>query len=216
VAIPGDDAYLRLRAAIVDGELSPNQRLVESDLVAAYGFSRAAVRIALVRLAQDRLLVHERNRGATVRAVSEAEAIEILQARAALESLAARHAALAASVDQVAELEAIVAEMASLCELGDLLGMSERNAALHRLVLEISGHETVARLTAMLSSQTVRFQYRTILVPGRPARSLVEHGAVVAAIAAGDGDGAERAMRLHLDNVVEALRERATAGAVAA
>ena len=61
---------------------------------------------------------------------------------------------------------------ASLLDAGDLLGVSDQNAGLHGSLLEIAGHGTVARLVATLNSQLVRFQYRTILLPGRSERSL--------------------------------------------
>ena len=89
------------------------------------------------------------------------------------------------------------------------MAVSDANAGLHRRILEISGHETVRRMSGMLISQIVRFQYRTVLLPGRPERSLREHTAIVHAIAAADGDIAERAMRRHLSQVAEALRARA-------
>jgi DNA-binding GntR family transcriptional regulator len=206
--IPGQDAYATLRDAIVAGELAPSERLVEQELGERYGFSRATVRTALVRLEQDGLVVHERHRGARVRLVSEREAIEILEARAALEGVAARHAAEKATEQDVAELRAITAEMGRLRETGDLLAMSDCNARLHRGILELSGHEAVRRLTATLNSQMVRFQYRTILAPGRPERSLAEHRAIVDAIASGDGEAAEEAMRTHLSHVARALHER--------
>jgi DNA-binding FadR family transcriptional regulator len=106
--------------------------------------------------------------------------------------------------------------MRTMRERGDLMAVSERNAALHRRILEISGHDTVRRLSGMLISQIVRFQYRTVLLPGRPERSLREHTAIVDAIAAGDAEGAERAMRRHLSHVADALRARAESGSAAA
>jgi DNA-binding FadR family transcriptional regulator len=51
----------------------------------------------------------------------------------------------------------------------------------------------------------VRFQFRTILIPGRPAQSLQEHQAIVEAVAAGDAKKAERAMHRHLTKVAQAL-----------
>ncbi len=200
------EPYEWLRGAIVDGRLQPNERLVEADVVRATGASRSAVRTALVRLAQEGLVEHERNRGARVRMVGEEEAIEILQTRAVLEALAARRAAERATADDVAGLRAILASMRERLDGGDLLGASERNAALHARVLALSGHRTAGRLVASLNSQLVRFQYRTILVPGRAERSFAEHTAIVEAIASGDGDAAEAAMRGHLLRVTDALR----------
>jgi DNA-binding GntR family transcriptional regulator len=200
------DGYEDLRAAIVNGELLPGERLIEEELSARLGLGRAAVRMALVRLEHDGLVERERHRGARVRRVSEAEAIEILEARAALEGLAARHAALDADEAAIARLREIVGEMRGLREAGDLIGLSNANARLHAAILEASGHETAKRLSRTLSSQIVRFQYRTVLLPGRPDRSLDEHADIVAAIVARDPNAAEQAMQRHLLHVAEALR----------
>ena len=200
------DGYEELRRAIVSGELLPDERLLEEDLSERLGVGRAAIRMALVRLEHDGLVQHERHRGARVRRVSESEAVEILEARAGLEGLAARHAALSVDDSQVEELRGIIAEMRELRERGDLLGVSNANARLHTRILELSGHGTARRLSRTLSSQLVRFQYRTVLLPGRPERSYAEHTQIVEAIAAHDPDAAEEAMRSHLSHVAEALR----------
>jgi DNA-binding GntR family transcriptional regulator len=206
-----DDAYDRLRAEIMAGRLSPSQRLVEQDLVDRYRLSRASVRTALVRLEQDRVVIREPNRGARVRRVSEAEAVEILETRSALEAVAAGHAARRATDEEIAEMVHIVAGMLRLHGEGDLLAMSDRNARLHQLILQSSRHETVQRLAGALRSQMVRFQYRTILVLGRARHSLAEHTVIVEAIADRDAFGAERAMRDHLSNVARALHDRVEA-----
>jgi DNA-binding GntR family transcriptional regulator len=205
---PHDDGYHRLRAAIVAGDLQPNERLVELDLSERLGIGRTAIRTALVRLESEGLVERERHRGAKVRLVDEQEAGEILQARAVLEGLAARQAALRVTDADVAELRRIVAGLRTLLDAGDLLGASDEQAVLHRTVLELSGHATAHRLILGLNSQIVRFQYRTILVPGRPERSHEEHSAIVDAIAARDPEAAEAAMRHHLANVAGTLPAR--------
>jgi DNA-binding GntR family transcriptional regulator len=203
-----NDSYHRLRDAIVSGELQPNERLVELDLSERLGIGRTAIRTALVRLASEGLVERERHRGAKVRLVNEDEAAEILQARAVLEGLAARHAALRATKAQVRHLRAILAGLRTLLDAGDLLGASDEQAVLHRTILEISAHATAQRLILGLNSQIVRFQYRTILVPGRPERSFAEHTAIVEAIADRDPQAAEAAMRDHLANVAGTLPAR--------
>ena len=97
-----EECYKQLREAILRGEVQPNERLIEMDLAQSLGAGRAAIRTALARLEQEGLVQRERYRGARVRLVSETEAIEILEARAALESLAIRHAALNATADDIA------------------------------------------------------------------------------------------------------------------
>jgi DNA-binding GntR family transcriptional regulator len=196
----------RLRDEIVNGRLQPNERLIESDLARFLGVSRTVVRAALARLEHEGLVEHERHRGSRVRLVELSEAVEIQEARAVLEGLAARLAAQRATPEDVESLKAILAEMQRLRQADDLLGVSNRNAKLHRRLLEIGGHETASHLIATLNSQIVRFQYRTILLPGRSDRSAAEHAAIVDAIATGDADAAEDAMRTHLSHIADALR----------
>ena len=99
----------------------------------------------------------------------------------------------------------ILATMRRLLDQGDLIRASDENAALHRRVLELGGHAIAQRLIATLNSQLVRFQFRTILVPGRPERSFAEHTAIVEALEAGDPDRAEAAVRQHLSHVAQIL-----------
>jgi DNA-binding GntR family transcriptional regulator len=206
--------YDALRAAIVHGDLAPNARLVEAEISTAFEMSRGAVRTALVRLEQEGLVVREPHRGARVRQVSDEEAVEILQARAVLEGLAVRQAAERIDDRGAVRLQACLARQRELLELGDLLGASDANADLHAALLELSGHGTALRLIRALSSQTVRYQYRTILIPGRSTASLAEHAAIVEAVIAGQADEAENAMRGHLFNVAEAVQRGLLPGGI--
>jgi DNA-binding GntR family transcriptional regulator len=60
-------------------------------------------------------------------------------------------------------------------------------------------------LLASLQSQAVRYQFRTVLQPGRITQSLAEHTAIVDALAAHDEDAAERAMRAHIGAVMDTV-----------
>jgi DNA-binding GntR family transcriptional regulator len=199
------DAYSALHGAIISGELSPGERLVEEELADRLGEKRGAIRAALLRLEHDGLVVRERNRGARVRRVTAEEAVEILEARAALESVAAGYAAERRTDGEADELRGLVADMERLHAAGELLAMSERNAVLHRRILEISRHRVARDICGRLHSQIVRFQFRTVLAPGRSVESLAEHTAIVEAIAAGEREAAEAAMRRHLGRVADAL-----------
>jgi acetyl esterase/lipase len=98
-------SYERLHEAILSGELLPHERLIETELAERVGVGRAAIRTALARLEQDGLVEHEPHRGAKVRAISEQEAIEILEVRSVLEGLIARYAAINATPQDLHELQ---------------------------------------------------------------------------------------------------------------
>jgi DNA-binding GntR family transcriptional regulator len=207
MTLTDEDCYLRLRDAIVREELLPQERLIEMDLAQSLGTSRATIRSALARLELEGLVQRERYRGARVRLISQAEAIEILEARAALESLVARYVAEKVTLAESYALFGLLAEQRRRIDDGDLRGSSDVNARLHQTLMQIANHATATRLLEMLKPQQVRIQYRTILVPGRPERSHQEHCAIVEAIARHDPEGAEAAMRRHLTQVAEALRQ---------
>lgn len=201
------DAYTALHTAILSGALSPGERLVEEELAGRLGQTRGSVRAAILRLAHDGLVVRERNRGARVRRVSAKEAIEIVEARSVLESLAAGYAALRRTKDEVDQLTRLLADMHEMHRDGKLLEMSERNAILHRRVLEISRHQVALEVCGRLHSQVVRFQFRTILAPGRASLSIREHSDIVEAIVRQERRAAEDAMRRHLLHVMETLSD---------
>jgi DNA-binding GntR family transcriptional regulator len=195
-----------LRQAIIDGELSPNERLVELDLARDLATNRAVVRGALTQLEQQRLVVREPNRGVRVRVYTAEEAAEILETRAMLEGLVARRAAQRIDDAGIALLEGIIESMHALQNAGDLLGYSQLNAKFHRAILDIGRHQTATMLLSVLQTQAVRYQFRTVLEPGRPAQSLAEHAAIVAALRARDAAGAEGAMHAHLSAVIATVR----------
>ncbi|WP_345771562.1 GntR family transcriptional regulator [Geodermatophilus sabuli] len=195
-----------LRGAIVRGELHPGERLVENDLARRYGTSRGAVREALVLLDNEGLVSRERNRGASVRPVSLEEAIEITEVRAALEGLCAARAAGAATRAERAGLRAIGRDMAAAVEAGDVLGYSATNQRVHARIRELAAQHTVAAILDRLRFQSVRYQFQVALLPGRPGQGLREHLAVIEAVAAGNADAAEQAMRAHLQSVIGVLR----------
>ncbi len=200
-----------VRAAILRGEFAPRQRLIEAELCERFGTSRFVVRAALQELSAQGLVEVERNRGARVREVSLGEAIEITEVRKLLEGLEAEGLEAARAATRIttagaAMLHGIVTDMRAAVARAELLTYSELNASLHAAIRDISAHETSARLLRQLRDQTVRHQFTLSLMPGRPAVSLPQHEAIVAAVTARDPDAAERAMHEHLQSVIEALQ----------
>ncbi|HTU69931.1 MAG TPA: GntR family transcriptional regulator [Candidatus Baltobacteraceae bacterium] len=206
------DIAEHIRRAIVSGEFAPNERLVEQELAKDLNTNRAVIRAAFAHLEHQRWLVREPNRGVRVRTYTAQEAAEILEARAALEGLVARYAARRIDGEGERTLRGIIAEMKACHDSGDPLAYSQLNAKLHRTILEIANHETAAMLLSSLQSQAVRYQFRTVLQPGRITQSLREHEAIVQAVLAHDEDDAERAMRVHIGSVVRTVLAIAGSG----
>jgi DNA-binding GntR family transcriptional regulator len=195
-----------MRAAIVQGEYAPRQRLIENDLCERFGTSRFLVRSALQELAGQGLVEFQRNRGARVREISLGEAIEITEVRMLLEGLQAARAAERITKAEAAALRGIVKDMRIAVANSELLRYRDLNASLHASVRDIAAHETSARLLRQLRDQTVRHQFSLALIPGRPTVSLPQHEAIVTAVTSHDPVAAEQAMHEHLQSVIDAFR----------
>lgn len=204
-----------LRREILDGVFAPGERLVELSLGDRYDVGRATVRAALADLASEGLVEREANRGATVRRITLAEAIQITEARAVLERLIAAHAARSASDAEREELRQIEVDMRDAVARGASLEYPSLNALLHRRLREISGHTIAGHLVANLRNRAAHHQYRLSLMPGRPEESVEEHSRIIVAVVAADETAAADAMEAHLASVIDGLSHWADVGAPA-
>ena len=205
-----------VREAILNGEMSPGQRLVESELMETFHATRGSVRSAIEDLGGEGLVERIPNRGARVRRVSLDEAISILECRAVLEGLLAARAAGRATKKQIAALSKLGKAMSRAVDSGEVTTYSQLNSQLHEEVSRIADQSVASDLIGRLRAQIVRHQFRLSLRPGRPQVSLAEHLAIIAAIEKGDANAAERAARKHVQSVINALVEIDREGQVGA
>jgi DNA-binding GntR family transcriptional regulator len=213
-AIAMSEVVDQLRAAILRGDYAPRQRLVESQLTEQYRTSRFILRNALAQLANDGLVELQPRRGARVRQISVAEALEITEIRRVVEGFVAGRAAEVITDEQVLDLQTVGEKMEAAVASGNLLGYSELNAELHGTLRSIAGHSKAVKIIETLNAQLVRHQFRLSQLPGRPATSLPEHLAIIEAVCSRDREKAEAAMRDHLNSVLTALTAFAHAEAV--
>ena len=204
-----------LRRDILSGRFEPGDRLLEVPLAEQYQCGRAAVRSALVELTAEGLVEREANRGATVRRISISEAIQITEARSALEGVIAAQAARNATTDDRDELRRVIDEMRAAVDDDRRRDYSDLNARFHRRLREMSGHAIAAELVANLRNRAAHHQYRLSVMPGRPKESLGQHAAIADAVIAGDEAGAAEAMHQHLRSVIDVLGRWGDAGPTA-
>lgn len=204
-------AHARLRADIEHGIYAPRERLVEVDVAERLGVSRTTLRAVLVRLAQQGLVEVEANRGARVRSFSLDEALFVLEARGALEGVAAARAARGATDAEIEEMTALLDQMSDAVAAEDLPHYSLLNGRFHAALLASARNPELKRLLESLNFPLIRYQFRTILAPGRKLTSLDEHRRILGCVARHDPEGAELAARAHVASVratLERSRDR--------
>jgi DNA-binding GntR family transcriptional regulator len=201
------DVAAAVRRSILAGDLVPGQRLVEAELSESYGASRGAVRAALFDLTHEGLVERIANRGARVRVVSIAEAMQITEVRMAIEGLCGRKAAEAVTPTEIEELRSLGRRMEQAVERGDVVGYSGLNQQLHERVIAIAHQPVAAEVLSRLRARNVRHQFKLAFRAGRPQVSLPQHLAIIDAVCRQDPDAAEAAVRAHLASVITALQE---------
>jgi phosphonate utilization transcriptional regulator len=200
---------------IVDGKLAPGDKLNETEWATRLQVSRGPVREAFRALEQAGLVRNEKNRGVFVRTVSLAEADEIYAVRAVLEEAACRMLASRIDAAQLAALRAHVDAMRAALDARDHDAYARANVAFHDAIVATAGngklYETYRRLVGELSL----FRRAALGVRGDAMeRSLAEHRAILAALAARNADQAAQLMLAHVDGGRQRAHEAAQGIAV--
>lgn len=86
----GLGVYEQLRAAILDGRYRPGERLRPTELCTTYGVSPGVLREAVMRLAEQRLVTIEHNRGYRVTTISGKQIHDLVELRRINEGAALR------------------------------------------------------------------------------------------------------------------------------
>lgn len=140
----------RILTWILQGDLAPGSRLVETQLARQLGTSQAPIREALRDLATLGFIETKAYKGSWVRKPSKQELIEAIEVRAELEALAARLAAVRRTDQCVEDLEILLAAMAEAAERDDPHDQSIKNTQFHARIVEAAGNETLKRHWSML------------------------------------------------------------------
>ena len=190
-----DDAYSLILAAIEAGSYRPGDRLVESELAERFGVSRTPVREALQRLETQAMLVRD-GRSLIVASLDHNQLAELYVVRAELEALAARLAARHATPEEVRVLAQMLAEDQKAVD--DPETLARANKRFHHQI-HLASHNRYLVQQLDLVHRSMALMARTSLAAeGRSETALSEHKRIVDAIAAGDGDAADKALRQHI------------------
>ena len=206
------DAHGLILDAIDQGAYRPGDRLVESELAERFGVSRTPVREALQRLETQGLLARD-GRSLIVASLDHDQMAELYVVRGALEGLAARLAARHAAEEEVAVLRALCQEDRAL--LGDPQALARANRRFHHQIHLASHNRFLVQQLGLVHRSMALMAETSLAAEGRGPHALAEHEAIVAAIAARDGDAAEAALRSHISRAFE-VRLRAVAAPVQA
>jgi DNA-binding GntR family transcriptional regulator len=202
-----DVVTAELRQAILSGRYKPGQRLVEDRLAEDFGVSRNPVREALRSLAAEGLVALTARRGATVAAPSADDAREMIEVRATLEALNARHAARRRDPRMIALLAEVLREGSAAAASGVLAALPELNARFHEALAAAGSNHVLGDLM-----RSLRLRTAAVFAPpgaGRPRETWDEHAAILKAVIAGDEELSALLAGRHVMKAGDAFRRGA-------
>jgi DNA-binding GntR family transcriptional regulator len=211
-----ESAYREIQRLILDSQLPAGTVVSERLLADRLGSSKAPVRAALIRLAEEGFVSIASRQGIVIRAPSIRDLIEMFEMRVALEALIVRSIAGRLSSSQVAQVRSAVDQcrrVAETADPNDVISVESIAAdfGFHRLLCEFHGNQQIARALERIFNSLYR-ELRTIQskFPNRLWGNVEEHQAVADAVIAGDASGAERLMKAHLQYGEQFVLSRGT------
>jgi DNA-binding GntR family transcriptional regulator len=191
-------AYRELKRRILDNDLPAGAQVLEQELALSLGMSRTPVREATIRLAEEGLVAIVPRHGLRVLPISADDMREIYELLAELEPAAARMAAeRGLSADELADLDAAVADMDRALAADDLDAWAGADERFHKSLVEHAANRRLRAVVETCWDQAHRARMSTLKLRPRPTTSNDDHRAVVAAIRARDAATAERVHRAH-------------------
>lgn len=198
-----DRVYDGLYRAILEGRIRPGMRLREQELAIGHAVSRTVVRQALQRLAQDRLVSLQHNRGAQVAAPTREQAAQVFDARRVVECEIARRLGGKLTVPQLDGLRRLQALESAADHRGDRPAAIRLSGEFHRALAGISGNPWFLRVLDELLPTTslLLALYPPAAGTGCAAH---RHGELLAALQR-SGAAAAAEMRRHLREIESSL-----------
>lgn len=214
---------------IREGKLKPGDPLpTERQLMQLFEVGRSSVREALSGLITLGLIDTKPGRGATialgaasplarlghradVELLNQQALLDLLEVREALEGQAAEYAALRARAGEVKQLRLL--QVAVERDIRQGRTYFRTNAALHAAIAKASRNAVLAESIRLLASQVRTYRERLMReLPAMPQNDLMDHAAIVDAIASGDGERARAAMVAHIRSFSVLLAARSRNG----
>ena len=210
-----DRAAATLRAAILDGELRPGQRVNQEVWAERARVSPIPLREALRALAGEGLVTYRPRRGYAVTELDLAELEEVYRLRRLLETDSLLRGVPEATRDDVTRLEADADACRAAAARGDVAGQLAANRRFHDRLHALAESRVSSRLIDLLWDSTEAYRALYYALPGESDEADRAHRALIAAVGARDGERAVALQNEHRDRALERLRAtfRGEAGA---
>lgn len=203
-------ALERLRAAILAGVFKPGQRLVERTLCDQLGVSRSVIREVIRHLDSEGLVTTE-GQGPIVARLDWADASQIYEIRAALESAAVEACARVADAAVKARLRTALETIEARGSAGDPMGILDATETFYDEVFAAGGHPIAGEIVRRLNGRIAQLRVLTLGTQNRMTSGPRRIREIFEAIAENRPEAAGEACRTHVAEA-RAIAEQVLAG----
>jgi DNA-binding GntR family transcriptional regulator len=204
-----EQAYLFIRARILDGTYKAGELISEGEVAEAIGKSRTPVREAFLRLQSETFLRLFPKRGALVTTVTPEEAEDVLEARALIESWSAQRLARlgkSALQDLVGSLRIEIERQRAAVDADDNVEFQESDRQFHVLTVAAAGNKVFAEIYSGLRDRQLRIGIASVYGgEGRATEILTQHAGIIDALANRDASTLRQRLVEHLDATRSAI-----------
>lgn len=200
-----EEAYSKLKAAIISGDLSPGEKLAENDLSRTMRVSRTPIREAFRQLQMEGFITVISNRGAFVSKLPTDEIEETYDVISVLEGYSAEIASNNINDVSLKRLQELQRELMTCALEKNFRGYMEKNTVFHRFITEMSGNRTLTKTVMELRSRVFRYRFTSVTIPGFLERYADDHERIIGAISRKDAVKARKTMASHVQFVKEVL-----------
>jgi GntR family transcriptional repressor for pyruvate dehydrogenase complex len=206
----------RLRLQIEDGQYAPGEKLpTEMELCQQLGVGRGTIREAFCLLQARGYIESKPGRGAYVSqslptadnnigewlVANELDLRDAIMVRRALEPMAARRMAEQGRSRDISALERLHTQFITAAQNQDAPQVAALDEAFHSAIMEGSGIHLLSAIDHLVTQGMKAFRFKTFQLPQNIRNAVIPHSNIMQAIQSRDGNGAEDAMRAHLDLV---------------
>lgn len=201
---PVDEISLRdqvannIRRAIDAGALKPGERLVEADIAAQMGTSRAPVREAIRLLEQEGLVTNVPRRGSFVIELDHKDIEEIFSLRSVIEVLAVRQALPRLTQEDLDGLQDLVDEMIKAAEERDMTRLVDSDLEFHQRIVHIADHSRLLDVWQRMYTQLRLFLAMKDQLYDNPRDVADTHIPLLQALRSGDVETAHQVINNHI------------------
>ncbi|MBT9776834.1 FCD domain-containing protein [Clostridium sp. MCC353] len=196
-----EEAYEKIKQKICDFELYPGQEISDFTLSKELGMSRTPIRQALGQLENDGLIFDGgQGRGYIVCEITEEEIRDIFAARECIETMSLKLAMeQGIKEESFAYLEKINRQMEEMDQKGNIKRQFYFDQQFHNYLVLLSGNKRLIRFYETLRIQLSRLRVLSYLERSYQKKAYNDHSRVIECIREKDGEGAVRALTVHIE-----------------